>query len=202
MNVFQNPSHVNRDSYNVIPLEQRTEFSSTVGELLPVYYDLLNPGEKVTINNILRTRTMELNSAAFCHLTEHLDWFAVPLSQIYHPIESQQFGIKDLHSNFYGSPDSSPRSDYPTIDRSSFTLLMRDLATDNDKYFPTLKGTSMRLFELLDIPLHKYGFSGTGDPSADSVIQMPMNLAVWFLAAYQKIYFDYFRITDTRIRNI
>lgn len=202
MNVLNTPSHVNRDSYNVIPLEQRTEFSSTVGELLPVYYDILNPGEKVTINNLLRTRTMELNSAAFCHLTEHIDWFAVPLSQLYKPIESMQFGIKDLHSDFYGDPTLNVgRIDYPTIDANAFTLYFKTIATSPDKYFPSIKGTGMRLMELLDIPLHKYGFTGTGEPSLDSVIQMPMNFTFWLLASYQKIYMDYFRISDREVNN-
>lgn len=200
MNALSSPSHVNRSSYNVIPLEQRTEFSSTVGELLPIYYDILNPGEKVTINNILRTRTMELNSAAFCHLTEHIDWFAVPLSQVFKPFESMQFGIKDLHSNFYGEPTLVGRTDYPTIEASAFNDYFKTLATRVDPYFPSLKGTSMRLMELLDIPLHKYGYKVEGQQS-ESRIQMPMNFALWLLASYQKIYMDYFRLSDRELNN-
>lgn len=194
-NPNSSPNAVNSKGFNVIPMEQRTEFSSTVGELLPVYYDFIMPGEKVTLNTQIKSRTLPLNSAAYAHLVEHIDWFAVPIDQLYRPFSSWFYGIDDLGSDFYyGDKDSAfRRSDLPRISRLDFSEAMESIATSADKYFPAVKGTGLRLMELLDIPLHSYGNAGG--------VPFPMDIIPFIPAAYQKIYFDYYRLSDREANN-
>lgn len=194
-NPNSSPTAVNNKGFNVIPMEQRTEFSSTVGELLPVYFDYLMPGEKVTLNTQIKSRTLPLNSAAFAHLVEHIDWFAVPLDQLYRPFSSWFYGIDDLGSDFFFGDrvSNNRRSDLPRIDRFAINENMESIVTSPDTYFPAIKGTSLRLMEMLDIPLHSYGNAGG--------VGFPMDITPFFPAAYQKIYFDYYRLSDREVND-
>ena len=61
-NFNSNPNHVAKIGYNGFDMGHSLKFSSTVGELLPVYYDILQPGDKVSLKSTIKTRTMPLES--------------------------------------------------------------------------------------------------------------------------------------------
>ncbi|KAA1321670.1 major capsid protein, partial [Escherichia coli] len=57
-------------------------FTSKAGELLPVYYKLVYPGDKFQVRHQLFTRTQPVNTAAYTRIREYLDWYFVPLRLI------------------------------------------------------------------------------------------------------------------------
>lgn len=204
-NVLKAPEHVAKLGYNGFPMQQYLKFSSTVGELLPVYYDLLYPGDKVTGRVEHRTRTMPIETAAMCHIEEHFDWFAVPLDQIYSLSSALLSGVQDIHSSLIQSQIESTTSDYldlPYVTGEVFTNAFEAARNDPDNYFGynllsnvNLVGTPLRLLELLGTPLMDY------HETDDNGYEYPFAYSLIWLAAYQKIYYDYFRLSDRELND-
>ena len=105
--LLSNPSHRAKIGYNGFDMSNYLKFSSSVGQLLPVYYDILSPDDKVSLQAQIKTRTMELESAAMCQLNEYLEWFFVPMNQLSHAFGSILYNISDLDSSFWTSNDIS-----------------------------------------------------------------------------------------------
>lgn len=72
-------NHPHRSGFD---LSRRICFTSKAGELLPVYYKLIYPGDKFQIRHQLFTRTQPVNTAAYTRIREYLDWYFVPLRLI------------------------------------------------------------------------------------------------------------------------
>ena len=72
-------NHPHRSGFD---LSRRICFTSKAGELLPVYYKLVYPGDKFDIRHQLFTRTQPVNTAAYTRIREYLDWYFVPLRLI------------------------------------------------------------------------------------------------------------------------
>lgn len=186
-NILRKPSYQNANGYNGFDMDNLLKFSSTVGELLPVYYDLLQPGDKVTLGTTIKSRTMELASAAMCSLTEHLEWFFVPMEQLYSPFGAWYFGVDDIRSAYYRNMNMYY---LPYFAPSQVLTELYSNASSNlsDSIFPENSGSRYRLMEFFDIPFEAY-YNARAEASV--VGWCPI-----FAQAYQKIYHDYFRDSD------
>ena len=191
-NVLSNPSHVAQIGYNGFDMSNLLKFSSTTGELLPVYYDILYPGDKVTCSTELKTRLMPMEASAMANIEEHIEWFFVPLDQIWSLFSQWYNQINDVSSSLFDLQNL--RSDFPYIDRVAFLQFYKNAFQAQDMYFRdpdingSFTGTSFRLMELLGIPLQDY--------SSDEGTSWQMAINPMFACVYQKIYFDYYRISD------
>lgn len=194
-NIFKNPSHKAQLGYNGFDMSHLLQFSSSTGHLLPVYYDLLNPGDKVTCQTTLKTRTLELASAAMAKVTEHIEWFFVPMTQIYSIFGDWYNGIQDVKSSLFsingdGKFNDSEDMDaqLPYISPSNFASII-GLSTQEDMFNDI--GGNLRLMEHLGIPAAVGLNEGEwSDPFWNAAI-CPI-----FGAAYQKIWFDFYRDAD------
>ena len=193
MEIFSKPSQRANLGHTGHDLSQLNKFTSTTGELLPVYYTLVYPNDKISLRSELKTRTMPLNSAAMVSLKEHIDWFAVPLDQLYKFFSQQYYGILDNHSSIFDT--RSLVEDFPLVDSSLFTEFFYSSLDAPDEYFngsniegKSLLGSHVRFLEFLDVPLNDYG--------SDHYNVFPYSINPFLLAAYNKIYMDYFRLTD------
>lgn len=81
--IFKRPNRVARLGRNGFDMSQRRIFTCPCGMLLPTYTDFLNPGDSVKVNAREYIRTQPLQSAAFVRLKAHVDWFFVPVTQMY-----------------------------------------------------------------------------------------------------------------------
>lgn len=70
-------------SYEGFDLSHQSFFTSSVGHILPIHFDLLIPGDKVTLNAKMVSRMLPMNSASPITLREHVDWYFVPLECLY-----------------------------------------------------------------------------------------------------------------------
>lgn len=199
-NIFKNPAYQNKKGYSGFDMSKLVTFSSTVGELLPIYYDFLLPGDKVSVSTELKTRTMELDSAAMMSVTEHIDWFFVPLTQIYKPFGSWIYGVNDIDTSLIDSRDMRPTFPYVSGEAmwhyctgnlgSSWTpagaQLYDPFIMENGSYSQI---TYIRLLDMLGVPAsHQSQSSST---TSSTMAYNPM-----FACAYQKIYMDYYRLSD------
>lgn len=85
--------------YSAFPTDNFANFTSLCGYLLPVYWDYLEPGDKVNIKTLLRTRTQPLSKPAMATVIERIEWFAVPISQLYKPFSTKYYGVNDVESD-------------------------------------------------------------------------------------------------------
>ena len=209
MNVFSTPSQKANLSHNGFDMSNLLKFTSTTGELLPVYYDILYPGDKMRMATELKTRTMPLDSAAMVNITEHIDWFAVPIDQILSLFSAKFYNIKDIHSSIFSS-DVDTTNIIPFIPASTFNSVVSEILDEGssyyvDRYFnsslylsdlPVYFCTSFRLFEFFGIPL-----LNRGDEAGITGGDYTTSLSPLLPCVYQKIYYDYFRLSDREVNN-
>ncbi len=196
--LLSNPSHRAKIGYNGFDMSNFLKFSSSVGQLLPVYFDILSPDDKVSLQAQIKTRTMELESAAMCQLTEHLEWFFVPMSQLSHAFGSILYNISDLDSSFWTTNDISlPVMHFndvfvdgmPAFGVTTFTPF---LTTSNTKSY---RADQIRLLDMLGFGVSSAAAKNPNDFNGKSHSWL-LNSAPWLLAAYQKIYSDHYRLSD------
>lgn len=206
--INDNPTYRAANVYRDFDLSQHLNFTSSVGQLLPIYYDVLNPGDKIKASQLLKTRTRPLASPAFTRLTEHVEWYFVPIQQIMSEFGSWYYGVQDFGTNFMGLA-SSPVVPSGTAKMDSrlpymSSLFFRELYEYFwfDKTAQTPEGGErlypqfVRLMEMLGVP---------AEVLLDEMPRLAGEQVKWsitplLLCAYQKIFMDYYRV-DNRVIN-
>lgn len=190
-------------------LSKKFCFTAKAGQLLPVYWKILLPGTKVNLNDMHFTRTMPVNTAAYTRIKEYFDWYFVPLRLINKNLNPALVNMLD-QSNIANSliqnkvvSDEIPYTSFSTItetfkhfeasvgddqfDVAGFKRipqsikLMRHLGYGNFLYDSTWNS----------LPDKNMGYSSVKD--FNLYAQWNLNVNILPLAAYQKIYCDYFR---------
>lgn len=191
-------------------LSKKFCFTAKAGQLLPVYWKTLLPGTKVNLKDMHFTRTMPVNTAAYTRIKEYFDWYFVPLRLINKNLNPALVNMLD-QSNIATSliqnkvvSDEIPYTDFGTItsifnqfessvgddqfDVAGFKRipqsikLMRHLRYGNFLYDSTWNS----------LPDKNMGYSSV--KKFNLYAQWNLNVNVLPLAAYQKIYCDYFRL--------
>lgn len=190
-------------------LSKKFCFTAKAGQLLPVYWKMLLPGTKVNLKDMHFTRTMPVNTAAYTRIKEYFDWYFVPLRLVNKNLNPALVNMLD-QSNIATSliqnkvvSDEIPYTDFSTItevfknfeasvgddqfDVAGFKRipqsikLMRHLRYGNFLYDTTWNS----------LPDKNMGYSSV--KSFNLYAQWDLNVNILPLAAYQKIYCDYFR---------
>lgn len=181
-------------SYEGFDLSHWVNFTSSVGQILPIHWDLLIPGDKVTLRSAMKTRLLPMNSASPISLTEHIDYYFVPLECLYSLFPSLlSDSNEDASSTMFDVAqfrDGIPMGKMKEV-RNLITSYGTSAGGEDTAGFDFKFRGSARLIEFF-----KYGklpnIQGT-EPGEDS-------LAVNFLLAqaYQAVWQFYFR-DDKRI---
>ncbi len=77
----------NKVNRNAFDLSHRHMYTSQIGELLPIFYQWVNPNESFKIGYNGMTRTAPLNTAAFTRLRENVQYFFVPFQCLWRYFE-------------------------------------------------------------------------------------------------------------------
>lgn len=208
-NLFSYGDVKNKPSRSGFDLSNKFAFTAKAGQILPVYWDLVLPGSKFNLKNSHLTRTMPVNTAAYTRIKEYFDWYFVPLRLINKNLNQAIVNMVDQPVQA-ASLISNKKvvQDIPFISTKSLYDLVYFINTTSDgdisKY--DLNGflrssNAARLLRYL-----RYGncfFNGiganafSGGLSSDKNFSMmafkDINLNILPLAAYQKIYCDWFR---------
>lgn len=208
-------NHPRRSGFD---LSNRVCFTSKAGELLPVFWDIVYPGDSFKIKTQLFTRTQPLNTAAYTRIREYLDFYFVPLRLINknlpialmqmqdNPVQATGLSSNKVvtteipwvsisNSNFSGLGTISTLYSSSSVDFSNFmgfnsltqsAKLLMYLRYGN--FLPAgidvTKSASIGLSPSLDLRS-----SETPSTGWSSMHILP-------LAAYQKVYADFFRFTQ------
>nr|QJB21602.1 MAG: major capsid protein [Microvirus sp.] len=79
----------NKVNRNAFDLTHRHMFTAQVGELLPVFYQWVNPNETFKIGYNGKTRTAALNTDAFTRIRENIQYYFVPFQSLWKYFEQQ-----------------------------------------------------------------------------------------------------------------
>ena len=227
---LKNPSHAAQLSKFGHDMSKIVKFSSTVGQLLPIYYDHLLPGDKVKFNVDMFTQMTDVVSPAMLQLEEQIDWFFVPYKQLYQFANDNMFSIDDSASAYrpqLGEPSVFPMildeqifhlESYATVDPEENGLIgdlinYGDGITLSDAFgVPATVpgGTTNPMYDMFGIPkvwnairlLQHLGFGEAFDISSTVPGHMGRYFNPALLLAYHKIFFDHYRITDRTSNNV
>ncbi|QXN75293.1 major capsid protein [Microvirus mar61] len=194
--IFKRPRRVAQLGRNGFDMSQRHTFSCPVGMLLPTYTDFANPGDKYKLNSRAFIRTQPLESAAFLRMKAHLDWFFVPITQIYSLWNEFYNMTNDVMSSIY---TAAPKSTLPLAPLAPLATPFGSLgftqriagqtALSVDEFGVPLAWNARRLLTML------YGaqiFGETQPQDTSSFLS---------LCAYHKIFHSHYRNTDYTSNN-
>lgn len=218
MSLFNMSAVKNHPRRSGFDLSNRVCFTSKAGELLPVFWDIVYPGDSFKIKTQLFTRTQPLNTAAYTRIREYLDFYFVPLRLINKNLPTALMQMQDnpvqatgLSSNKIVTTDIpwtsvsgsgfSSLGDinvlYQSSSQSFFDLLGFNSLTQSAKLLMYLrygnflpsnanvtKSTSIGLSSSLDLR------------NSETVSTGWTSFHILPIAAYQKVYADFFRFTQ------
>lgn len=208
-------NHPRRSGFD---LSNRVCFTSKAGELLPVFWDIVYPGDSFKIKTQLFTRTQPLNTAAYTRIREYLDFYFVPLRLINKNLPTALMQMQDnpvqatgLSSNKVVTTDipwisiGSSSNDYASL--TGLAFLRKDLSTiENLLGFDSVTMSAKLLMYLRYgnfLPSstidgqRSLGLSNSLDlRSSETPSTGYTSMHILPLAAYQKAYADFFRFTQ------
>lgn len=193
-------------------------FTSSCGQILPIWFDVLNPGERIHFNAGLKTITQPLLRPAMMNIDQKIELFFVPFSKIltYFP---QLF----YQTNDYISCDSVGRAsnfedgDFPVFDIKN-AFIVDNIADFNEP--AKIVSSSFDVFEENEFDISYFDSFGKGayrllmhlgfNPNCicdkrwniNNFSRWTPKVFPYQLAAYQCIYQDWYRNDDRERRDM
>lgn len=176
-------AHLERNAFD---LSHNDVFSCAPGMLLPISTTEVLPNEHYEINPQVFLRTMPLNSAAFVRMRQHIEFFFVPMRVLCRQFSQFVVGTKYPISGI--SALNSFEGKLPSTTLSDFKVALSP-ATQSDLNVDGM-GSDVRTQAVRLLDLLGYGVTST---SVLDVVPSGYRVSPFRLAAYQKIYSDYYR---------
>lgn len=208
-------NHPRRSGFD---LSNRVCFTSKAGELLPVFWDIVYPGDSFKINTQLFTRTQPLNTAAYTRIREYLDFYFVPLRLINKNLPTALVQMQDNPVQATGlSSNKVVTTEIPwtAVSGSGFSNLgdINILYQSSSKDFSNFLGFNSLTQSAKLLMYLRYGnfLPSNANVSKSTSLGLSPSLDLrnseststgWTsvhilpLAAYQKVYADFFRFTQ------
>lgn len=202
-NIMSLKSLTNKTSRNGFDLSSKRNFTAKAGELLPVKTWEVLPGDTFKIDLKTFTRTQPLNTAAFARMREYYDFYFVPYDLLWNKANT---ALTQMYDNPQHALDSSPLKvvkldgSMPFTTLSSISLYLNSLASDSvtvtnkANYFGYNRALcSAKLMECLGYGNLYYYAESTDNTFTKRPLHYNLNVSLFNLLAYQKIYADYYR---------
>ena len=175
--------------------------SLTTGPLVPQYFHMMNPGDKIYFQQHMFARLQDVVTAFLGEIDVHLQGFFVPLQMLYTPFGQVFAQTDDLISSLFNQNAFTDDGSFPQIGIDASILDQKQARSmDNINQDSWLRDV-FRLFDSLDVnPLAVVSQDvrtnwGLTDPSLVVPDELCHNPAIvpWIFAAYQAIYQKCFR---------
>ena len=186
----------NKASRNGFDLSRRTCFTSKVGELLPVWWQYVLPGDSFNIDLSSFTRTQPVNTASFGRIMEYYDFFFVPLSQLWNRTPTVMTQMLDNNQHSTGLQSNAKLDgDLPHLG-SIVQFNQYCTAVDASQYPQNMFGLNRAQLSTKLMSYLGYGQPGSNEKGLVQTASQGGNVCLFPLLAYQKIYADFFRFTQ------
>ena len=180
---------------NSFDMSYHTLFTSPAGMLLPNYVQDVNYGDYLRLDASNFTRTMPVNTAAFCRFKEVTDFYFVPYRLLWRWYDTFITNVDDVQTSYYPADSRTGNGKIPVIKASDIVdkLLnpdenIKDMFSFNNAY------NFERLLDLLGYPV-----SNDGQFDETRLIYTKLDKTEFNpfrLLAYQLLYNNYYRNTD------
>lgn len=202
-NIMSLKSLRNKTSRNGFDLSSKRNFTAKAGELLPVKTWEVLPGDTFKIDLKSFTRTQPLNTAAFARMREYYDFYFVPYDLLWNKANT---ALTQMYDNPQHALDSSPLKvvkldgSMPFTRLSDISRYLNSLAfdsvsvTNKANYFGYNRALcSAKLMECLGYGNLFYYAESSDNTFAKKSLRQNLDVSLFNLLAYQKIYADYYR---------
>ena len=199
-NIMSMKSVRNKPSRNGFDLSFKKNFTAKAGELLPVMVKEVLPGDTFKINLKAFTRTQPVNTAAFARIREYYDFFFVPYSLLWNKsntvltqmYDNPQHAVSlDPTANFVLNGEMPYTTSQSIADYLNFVHNASQFSAFKSNYLGYDRALcSVKLLEYLGYGNYE-SFLTSGWPN--SPLMSDLNLNLFGLLAYQKIYSDFYR---------
>lgn len=181
---------------NAFDLSHNDVFSCAPGMLLPISCTEVLPNEHYEINPQIFLRTMPLNSAAFVRMRQHIEFFFVPMRVLCRQFNQFVVGTRYPISALDSLNDFNKT--LPAVRLNEIRKWFLATKAYDGLHVPIVEG-SRRLFDLLGYGISSYrevtekNYPDSYTDLTPATKQESPALSVLRLAAYQKVYQDYYR---------
>lgn len=192
----------NKTSRNGFDLSFKKNFTAKAGELLPVMVKEVLPGDSFNINLKSFTRTQPVNTAAFARMREYYDFFFVPYDLLWNKANT---ALTQMYDNPQHAVSLDPTQNFVLSGEMPY-VTASDIATYLSVVYAGSGGAVSRNYfnysrAELSAKLLEYLGYGNFHPYVtsenlnweSSPLMADLNLNIFGLLAYQKIYADFFR---------
>ena len=190
--------YVNRKAKTGHDLSHKIGFTSSVGQLLPIFSDVALPGDEYFLSADIRlARTMPLASAAMCDIELIVEHFFVPAFLIYQPFGSVVYGINDNFSSAF--PVASQFKGLPKLDLNDLYTKLRArtnaILDKNGQITESPRQAAFRLADCLGLSPKVLAMDATDIATAQAKAVSPV-VFPWQLCTYHAIYQHFYRLDD------
>lgn len=188
----------NSPSRNGFDLSRRMAFTAKMSEILPVCVIKTFPGDKFKIKTQHFTRTAPVQSAAFVRIREYFDWFYVPYRMLWRSWQSMSTNMTDqpvMAQSFTKS--------LQVIESMPYMMLQSLWSSPSAGFLGSASLLNYFGFSRSALWNKLYNYFGYGRAIGCSStaagddqnynVQYNIPVDIFPIAAYQKIYNDYFR---------
>lgn len=203
-NIMSLKSLRNRTSRNGFDLSFKKNFTAKVGELLPVMVKEVLPGDTFKVNLRAFTRTQPINTAAFARIREYYDFYFVPYDLLWNKANTV---LTQMYDNPQHAVSLDPTQNFvlsgemPYVTCSQISSYLNGLAPDSsaasstkDNYFGYNRSVlSAKLLEYLGYGNYSLYASSAANTWSSKPLMSDLQLNIFGLLAYQKIYSDFYR---------
>ena len=192
----------NKTSRNGFDLSFKKNFTAKAGELLPVMVKEVLPGDSFKIDLKSFTRTQPVNTAAFARMREYYDFFFVPYDLLWNKANT---ALTQMYDNPQHAVSLDPTKNFvlsgemPYVTASDIATYLSVVyagsggAVSRNYFNYSRAELSAKLLEYLGYGnFHPYVTSENLDWES-APLMADLNLNLFGLLAYQKIYADFFR---------
>lgn len=198
------PMHRNQMSRHSHDVSQGYTTTLACGQLRPVYFDILGPGDSVYYKTKAFARLQEVVTAFLGEVDIHLDYFFVPLQMLYTPFGQIFAQTNDMISDHFVGTERFSIDMFPTFN-------IKDFVDYRNNRFKSLQWTyecfGMATARMLDdFDLNPYAVcdayqqqNAVGDMPSEAIpyaLTHSPNITPWIPCAYQAIFNRFFRNDD------
>lgn len=192
--IFKKPKLKKQTSRNAFDVSQKRVQHAPFGAILPCFCRVLAPDDYVELSAESQFICDSLARPAFIRLKEHINFYAVKMRSLWAPFDNFITGQDNYNSVAVKAYQGKSVPDrLPVI--TNLTSHLRLLSQKTDVFGINEAYNAMRLLDLLEYGnfFPYFNANQTAGVLDDDAPEITRDFNPFALAAYQKVYYDYYR---------